>query len=89
MKRLSILNSFAFLFLIGCVVYSILNYDELSKAEGWGVVGMVGLFGFGIFLLTLDIIIRNIFKNRLTANLIGLIVSLAAIVLLLLNGFGQ
>jgi len=84
--RLSILNSFALLFLIGCIVYTILNYDQLSGSGGWGLVGMVGLGGFGIFLLLVDIVIHNIFKNRLTANIIGLIVSIIAILFLLSNG---
>jgi hypothetical protein len=80
------LNSFAFLFLIGCIVYTIVNYAELSEGEGWGVVGMVGLCGFGILLLVIDIVIQNIFKNRMTANIIGLIVSITAILLLLMSG---
>ena len=71
----SILNIYAIIFLTGCIAFTIYNYNQLADAEGWGLVGMAGLFGAGILLFVGDIVIHNIFKNRVTANLIGLIVS--------------
>ena len=83
----SILTIYALLFMIGCVGFTIYNYAELSEGEGWGVVGMIGLFGFGIILLVADIIIHNLFKNKLTANIIGLVVSIIATLMLIFGGF--
>jgi len=83
--KLSILNIAAGLFLIGIIVYSIFNYGQLSEGEGWGVVAMAGLFGFGIVLLTLDFIIQKVFKSRSTINIIGAIVTVIATLLLFLK----
>jgi hypothetical protein len=59
-----VLRVHAILFLTGCIVFTILNYAQLSEGEGWGVAGMIGLAGFGIFLLILEVIICNIFKKQ-------------------------
>lgn len=83
--KLSILNVAAGLFLIGIIAYTIFNYGQLSEGEGWGVVGMVGLFGFGIVLLTLDFIIQKVFNRRSTINIIGAIVTAIATFLLFLK----
>lgn len=82
----SILNVYALLFLTGCIGFTIYNYGQLSEGEGWGVVGMVGLFVFGIVLLIVDIIIRNLFKNKPATNIIGLVVSIIATLMLLSGG---
>ena len=84
--KLSILNVYALLFLTGCIGFTIYNYAQLSEGEGWGVVSMVGLFGFGIVLLIVDIIIRNLFKNKTTLNIIGLGVSIIATLMLTFGG---
>ena len=78
----SILNIYAIIFLIGCIAFTIYNYEELSEGEGWGVVGMIGLFVFGVILLVVDIVIRNIFKNKTTANIIRLLVAVISTILL-------
>jgi len=82
----TILNLYAILFLTGCIGFTIYNYAQLSEGEGWGVVGMVGLFGFGIILLVIDLIIRNLFKNKTIANIIGLAVSIIATLMLIFGG---
>lgn len=81
----SILNIYAIIFLAGCVVFTIYNYNQLAEAEGWGLVGMAGLFGLGIALFVGDIVIHNIFKNRVTANIIGLAVAVMVTLLLLFS----
>ena len=78
----SILNIYAIIFLLGCLAFTIYNYDQLSEGEGWGLVGMVGLFAFGVILLVVDIVIRNIFKNKTTANIIRLLVAVISTILL-------
>lgn len=80
----TILNIYATIFLIVCIVFTIYNYAQLSEGEGWGVVGMIGLFGFGLLLLVGDLILRNIFKNKVTVNILGLIVAIIATILIFL-----
>lgn len=82
----SILKIYSIVFLIGCIGFTIYNYAQLSEGEGWGVVGMVGLLGFGVLLFVGDIVIRNLFKNKTTANVIGLVVSIIATLLLIYGG---
>ena len=83
--RPSILNIAAGLFLIGIIIYTILDYGQLSQGEGWGVVAMVGLFVVGIALLIIDFIIQKVFKNRRTINIVGGFVALIATLLFLLK----
>jgi uncharacterized PurR-regulated membrane protein YhhQ (DUF165 family) len=80
----TILTIYSLLFLVACIGFTIYNYDQLSEGEGWGIVGMIGLFGFGVLLFVIDIIVRNLFKNKMTANLIGLLVAILATVLVFL-----
>ena len=74
----SILTIYAIFFLVGCIGYTIYNYDHLSEGEGWGIVGMVALFGFGALLLVSDIVIHNIIKNKTMANVLRLIIMIIA-----------
>jgi hypothetical protein len=81
--RASVLNISAVIFLIGVIVYLVLNYEQLSANEGWGVVSMIGLLGVGIALLILDVIIQLVFKNKRAANIIGAIIAITTTILLL------
>ena len=82
----TILTIYSLLFLAGCIGFTLYNYKQLSEGEGWGVVGMIGLFGFGVLLFVIDIVIRNLFKNKTTANIIGLVVAVIATVLVFKGG---
>lgn len=82
----SILNIYAIIFLVGCIGFTIYNYDQLSEGEGWGVVGMFGLLGLGVLLLLGDIVLHNIIKNKTIANIIGLVVSIIATLSLIYGG---
>lgn len=82
----SILTIYSLLFLAACIGFTLYNYEQLSEGEGWGVVGMIGLFGFGVLLFVIDIVIRNLFKNKTTANIIGLVVAVVATVLVFKGG---
>lgn len=59
----TILNVPAGIFLIACLVYTVINYSTLSYAEGWGVVFMVGVIAFGITAFIVDLIIQNVIKS--------------------------
>ena len=52
------LNSIAYIFLCGCIVFIIFNYENLTEAEGWGMVAMLGLLLIGITGLIIDQIIQ-------------------------------
>ena len=73
--KLSVLKVYALLFLAACLGFTIYNYEELSANEGWGVVGMIGLAGVGLSLFVVDIVIHNLVKNRIMANIIGFAVA--------------
>lgn len=62
--RLTILNGAAFLFLAGCIIFTVFNYSKMAAGEGWGVVYMVGLSVFGLTALVVDFIIQLIFKRK-------------------------
>jgi len=54
----TILNVLAGIYIGGCFLYSIFNYSELAKGEGWGIVYMVGLAGIGVGVIVLDLVIQ-------------------------------
>jgi hypothetical protein len=50
------------------VVYLMLNYEQLSEGEGWGVVGMIGILFWGMLFFAVFsiviLIIRWLIKRR-------------------------
>ena len=72
--RFTILNIYAIIFIAGCLGFTLYNYEQLSEAEGWGLIGMVGLLGFGLLLIIADIVIHNIIKNNTIATITRLVV---------------
>lgn len=54
----TILGIAAWLFLGGCIIYTIINYPTLSAGEGWGILYMIGLAGIGVVALVIDFIIQ-------------------------------
>lgn len=73
------------MYLIGCSIYTVWNYETLSAGEGWGIVAMVGLVSLGIFALLIDLVLRLIIKNRLVLNLSGAVVAVILAFLLILG----
>ena len=71
------------IYLLGCLIYTVVYWDTLSYEEGWGVVGMIGLMGIGLVTLAVDGILRLLIKNRLWNNLTGLVIFLILAILLL------
>jgi hypothetical protein len=76
--RLSVLNVVTGLYLIGLIIFTIINYPELSYAEGWGVVYMVGLAAFGIVILVVDVILQQIIRDRKNMNIGGTVIAIIA-----------
>ena len=79
--RPTILNITSALYMTGCIIYTIIKYDVLSQGEGWGVVGMVGLFGVGVLALLADMLVQLIIRNRKICNLVGILVGIEIAVL--------
>jgi hypothetical protein len=59
--RPTILNICVGFFLIGILIYTILNFQELSACEGWGIVAMVGLTVIGLIAGFVDYILQLFF----------------------------
>ena len=77
--KLTVLNLTAFLFLLGIVIHTLINYATLSKGEGWGIVYMAGLFIFGATALIVDLTIQRLIKPKKTQ----FILSIAAVLIYL------
>ena len=77
MKRdFTALNIPVFIFLAGCIVYTIVNYADLSREKGWGIAYMAGLFVFGSTALVADFLIKRFIKNKNTRIIASLVVLL-------------
>jgi len=73
------------LFITIIFLYTLVNYDELSSAEGWGIVGMVGLLGLGLLGLFVDYVLRALIKDRKQLNIVEIIILIVFAVYILLN----
>ena len=80
--KLTPLNIFSGLVLLWCIGNTVFNYGQLSEGEGWGVVYMIGIAGFGLVILLLDLIIQKSIKNKKAGIIAGIIVLVIAIFLL-------
>jgi hypothetical protein len=81
--NLSILKTATILFVIGCCIYTIVNYQILAGNGGWGIVAMIGFTLFGLTMLVADGLIIYFFKNlkhRRIANIIVLLCYMVYIV---------
>ena len=83
--NLTILNISAGIFLLGCIIYTVVNYSVLSDAEGWGVVYMVGLFIFGLTAIIFDLLIQRFIEIKNYQIIVSLAVLAIYIVLFFLG----
>jgi uncharacterized membrane protein len=79
---LTILNCVVFIYQTGCIIYTIVNYEILSKEEGWGMVAMVALFLIGLSALVVDLVIRNRVKDRKKQQIVSAIATIIFIIFL-------
>jgi hypothetical protein len=63
--RLSVLNVCSALFVVGCILFTIRNNEELVKEEGWGIVAMTSLIAIGIAGFVVDALLQWIFRDKL------------------------
>jgi FtsH-binding integral membrane protein len=69
--RKTVLNVSSGIFIIGCLIYTIVDYNDLSSGEGWGVVSMIGLMGVGLLNLFIDLVFQVFIRNRFLQNVLG------------------
>jgi hypothetical protein len=79
----TILNIASIVFMIGCFLDIIIEYDTLSAGEGWGVVSMIGLMTVGLLGLLIDLVLQIFIKNKTLLNLLGVIAILILGVLII------
>ena len=85
MKKWTILRAYFLIYLACCIIFTIVNWETLSYAEGWGVVYMVGLAGLGLFGLLIDFILTLIFKNKKVRNVIGILIAIGFSIMLFIE----
>jgi len=71
--RKTVLNVVSVIFIAGCLLDIIVEYDKLSTGGGWGVVAMIGLMGVGLLTLVIDLLLQVFVKNRVLLNVLGTI----------------
>ena len=62
--RSSILTIGLSILILTLLLFTILNYDTLNANEGWGMVGVVSIGAWTLGGFVVDIIIKNVFKNK-------------------------
>ena len=82
---LSILNVSACIGILILIVFSIINWEELSREEGWGLVAVVGLGLVIISGFIIDSILQIIFRNKRVLNIIGAITVLIYLYAIFIN----
>jgi hypothetical protein len=76
-KNITILKGYLLVYLVCCLLFTILKWKILSSGEGWGVLYMIGLISIGLFGLLIDFIMTRFIKNKKVLNGIGIILILA------------
>jgi hypothetical protein len=83
--RPTILNVTTAIFLVGCLIMTIKDYNALSKDEGWGVVAMIVLILIGLFALFVDFVFQSFIKNRLILNGLEFIIIIAIAYMIIIS----
>lgn len=77
--RPTILNISVGIFLTGILIFTILNYRDLAFEEGWGIVAMIALAGYGLIAGLIDLVCQIFIKNTKLLNIVG--ISIVAVIL--------
>ncbi|MGD1842743.1 MAG: hypothetical protein ACFB0B_17875 [Thermonemataceae bacterium] len=76
--KITVLNAAVAVFLVGLIIYTLINYKKLSAGEGWGVVAMFGLASIGIVAGLVDLLLQYFIKSDRIINIAGLVVVVLA-----------
>ncbi len=83
--RPTVLNISVGLFLIGILIYTIVNHKILFEGEGWGIVFMFGLTLMGLLGGFIDLALQTIIRNTKLLNIIGSVVVALALGLIIIS----
>lgn len=78
--KISILNTSATLFLLGCLIYLITNWSVLFFEKSLELVLVFALILFGISGLIIDAILAFYIANRFKVNVIELVLVLLTVI---------
>ena len=81
-KKWTILRVYFLIYLVCCIIYTIVKWKILSYEEGWGVVAMVGLMSLGLVGLLADFILTLIIKNKKILKGIGILIAIGFSIML-------
>ena len=69
MKNWTVLRISSVLVIVIALIYLVINFSALSRGEGWGAVGMIGIMGIGLVGLGIDTIFKMIIVDRRWVNI--------------------
>ena len=81
----TVLNISSALFVVGIMVYTLLNWKILSAGEGWGIVAMFGLLGLACVAGLADLILQALVRNSSWVNGIGLAIVIGLAIAIILG----
>ena len=79
-KHLSPLTVTGALLIIAHIFMLLVNYQELARGEGWGVVYVVGVLFWSCIMIGVGLLIKLIFKNKISGIIIDSLVLLVVII---------
>lgn len=75
----SVLNYASVLLVLIGFIWLVIDYKVLSEGEGWGLIGVIMLFGLAFISIYIDLLLRYIIKNRKWLNLVETVLVLSAL----------
>ena len=85
MKKWTILRAYFLIYLLCCIIFTIVKWETLANAEGWGVVYMVGMILLGLVGLVVDFILFFLIQNKKVLNVIGLLLAIGFSIMLFIE----
>lgn len=64
----SVLNCTSGLLVLISIIWLVIDYKILSEGEGWGLIGVIMLFGVAFISIYVDLFLQYIIKNRKWLN---------------------
>lgn len=85
LKNWTFLRIYFLIYILCCLVFTVLQWKTLSQAEGWGVVYMIGLISIGLIGLLADVILNLLIKNKKVLNAVGILIAIGFSIMLLIE----
>jgi len=79
----TVLNAAVLIGLLANAIFTLLNWEQLSGGEGWGVLAVIVIAIFTLSGLIVDLILQFIFRDKKILNIIGGIVVVIYIIIVL------